>query len=452
VGEIDALLKRIENPSGNRKPMSALQRRAHLVQTIVQKAALEQAFAEQYAEYVMRSDPVNGIRGPVVDQVSIEVDAAISNTHASDSDSFTLSATGHTKFYGALAARRAIEPEKYCDVLLVLMRRAHAYAFPALIEMLNAFVLTAGPEVVRTVADVLPEIWDLFGELLERPGLRQRLHFILVDVDEKRREWLEGVVTHVVSRTEIVVSNEAIVAVRHAFTNFIDETEIGCNLAADEFLRTALEMYPDHIRDHYLFAQFICKLLQEKKAQSLQIKDLMIDRARKCIDEGVESDCPLLWPITADLIYLMVIKGLIQYDQASAIRACFPDGRRGERWKPEEGMKWFLYDVYEFRTPAQVGEQWSQEIRDALAMPTTIENPPQSILMSRLIAIALIRAIGTRLENERSIDINSFQKWKKLLFIAFQRQRKTAFEEMGALIESLYLNLSPEDVERYCRS
>jgi hypothetical protein len=113
-------------------------------------------------------------------------------------------------------------------------------------------------------------------------------------------------------------------------------------------------------------------------------------------------------------------------------------------------MKWFLYDCYEFQAPIEV-DGFSAEIKDALVMPRTIENPPPTIPMSRLIAVALMRSIREKLaDSEGETRISAFHKWKGLLAIAIRKQKQMTREELQKLVEYLEVRWEVNDIVHYC--
>jgi hypothetical protein len=131
--------------------------------------------------------------------------------------------------------------------------------------MLLGFVVAAGPTVIRDVPDRAPRVWRTLDEVMHRPQLKRRLYFIFVDIDEKRREWMEGVSLAKQPAVRPRRSNKAIGEVRNAFRTFMDGMSVTCNLEVPDFLRAALKLYLDHVRDHWFFIQFIYTVLEKKK-------------------------------------------------------------------------------------------------------------------------------------------------------------------------------------------
>jgi hypothetical protein len=432
----------------NPNPWTRRQRFDHMVTTIVDKASREQAFVTQYATFVKRSVP--DLQAEVVKKTTDDFNFNFANTHESDPDDFTLIATGSARFFAVLSALDVIRSDDYCEALVRLMAHIHLKMYPAAIEMLLGFVMTAGKTVIRDVSERAPIVWRQLDEAMHRPQLKRRLHFMFVDIDEKRREWMEGVSPAKKPAAGPRRSNEAIGEVRNAFSTFMDGTDVACNLAVPDFLRAALELHLDHVRDHWLFIQFICTVLEQKGANPLDAKAGLIERVQICKQMQLERDCPTLWPITSDLLYMMLIKGQLRLQDAKDIRNCYPDAPNVD-WTPEPGMKWFLYDCYEFQAPVEVDNFFSTEIRDALAMPRTIENPPPSIPMSRLIAVALVRSIREKLAySEGEIKIGALQKWKGLIALAIKKQEQTTREELQKLVEYLEVRFEVDEIVQYC--
>jgi hypothetical protein len=227
-------------------------------------------------------------------------------------------------------------------------------------------------------------------------------------------------------------SNEEIGDVRNAFSTFMDGMEVTCNLEVPDFLRAVLELYLDHVRDQWFFIQFIYTVLEKKGANPLDVKAGLIERVQVCKQMQLERDSPTLCPITSDLIYMMLIKGQLRPQDAKDIKNCCPDPPILD-WTPEPGMKWFLYDCYELQAPIEV-DGFSAEIKGM--MPGTMENPPPTMPVSRLIAVALVRSIREKLaDNEREIRISALQKWKGLLVITIRKREQATREELQKLVE-----------------
>jgi hypothetical protein len=418
-----------------------------MVTTIVEKASREQAFVPQYAAFVKRSHAE--LQAGVLKKVTDDFNFNFANTHESDPDDFTLLATGSARFLAALSALDVVRSDDYCEALVRLMAHIHLKMFPAAIEMLLGFVMAAGPTVIRDVSDRAPIVWQQLHEAMHRPQLKRRLYFMFVDIDEKCREWMDGVSPARKPAARQRRSNEAISEVRNAFSTFMDDG--ACNLEVLDFLRAALELHLDHVRDHSFFIQFISSVLEQKAANPLDVKAGLIERVQVCKQMQLERDCPTLWPIMSDLLYMMLIKGQLRPQDAKDIRNCYPDAPKVD-WTPEPGMKWFLYDCYEFQAPVEM-DNFSAEIRDALVMPRIIDNPPPEIPMSRLIAVALVRSIRAKLAyNQVEIKIGALQKWKGLIALAVRKQEQTTKEELQELVESFDVKFELDEIVQYCLS
>jgi hypothetical protein len=50
------------------------------------------------------------------------------------------------------------------------------------------------------------------------------------------------------------------------------------------------------------------------------VKAGLIKRVQVCKQMQIERDCPTLWPITSDLIYMMLIKGQLRSRDNKNIR------------------------------------------------------------------------------------------------------------------------------------
>jgi hypothetical protein len=58
--------------------------------------------------------------------------------------------------------------------------------------MLLGFVLSTGPVVIRDIGERAPQVWIQLSECMARKDIKRQLFFMFIDVDEKRREWIEG--------------------------------------------------------------------------------------------------------------------------------------------------------------------------------------------------------------------------------------------------------------------
>jgi hypothetical protein len=69
-----------------------------------------------------------------------------------------------------------------------------------------------------------------------------------------------------------------------------------------------------------------------------------------------------------------------------------------------------------------------------------------------LFDVAFVRAIAEMLGTVESVRVESFQKWRRVLGLAFEKQRQTIVAELMGIIERFGLEFTADDVARYCRT
>jgi hypothetical protein len=114
-------------------------------------------------------------------------------------------------------------------------------------------------------------------------------------------------------------------------------------------------------------------------------------------------------------------------------------------------MKWYICDHHYFTRPLELDRFPSDEVKDALRMPATIEQPMQSqMFTSRLIAVAIIRAVAAKVADQPEAGIEGWTKWKDYLKLVLGRQRRVFNEEVDFVIGDYEFQFTREDLIRVC--
>jgi hypothetical protein len=246
-----------------------------------------------------------------------------------------------------------------------------------------------------------------------------------------------------------VHSEGAVQAVRLSFENYKDTNEATIAIPAPEFLCAAGDLFPDQMRDGLTFGEFICDILASKRAPVRDVVDTLSQIAGQYLANREEEDAPKLWAVFDDLLYLMLLKGLLYVDHVKTIWRAFPKEHSGD---VVNGMKWFLFDHHPFAAAITLERFPSDEVREALLMPATIEQRcPRHFRASRLVAVAVIRSIAAKVADlpEPSIE-GGFSKWKDYMQMILQRQRKVFDDELEFVIMDYEFPVSKEHLVALC--
>jgi hypothetical protein len=93
----------------------------------------------------------------------------------------------------------------------------------------------------------------------------------------------------------------------------------------------------------------------------------------------------------------------------------------------------------------------SDEVKDGLRMSTIIEQPIQAQLYtSRLIAVAIIRAVAAKVADQPEAGIDAWTRWKEYLKLVFGRQRRVFRTEIDFVISDYEFQFTRDDLNRVC--
>jgi hypothetical protein len=436
---------RLAAPPSESAKMTPEDRQNYVKRTLVRKASLEPSFSGLYAEFTRRiGTPLK--EAIISDNEVLFYDCMANARHGDNSDE----QIGTARFMAELAKLQLIPSDSYIQAIVKLIERVHDSFMPLHVEMFKSFVINAGQEVARDVEERANHVWELLDRCLERKSVAQRLHFALVDVKDKLNEWFKGIQKRVVLTQAVPASDDERADVRAGFSSFMDRGEASTKLTVSGFVGAAMDLYQDQTREYFQFCEFICGVLGGLQPPPEEIAHALIDSITRYKDARTADDAPKLWPNTADLLYLMLVKKILPLDLAKRVRSAFPDlGVR--KWAPDEGMKWFLNDHHYYSAPVDLEGEFSREIRDALMMPATVENPPEVMPMSRTIVVALLRSVMEKLPPDQDVTFESFAKWRHLLALAVRKVPKAFRDELTKLVDLYELPMEAEQLVQYVR-
>jgi hypothetical protein len=418
-----------------------------VVAVLNEKAANEHLFSELYAQFT-RDCGLPELRTSVVGQVTTEFFAWAANKRRTEGECHI--ATGCAKFYGALVAGGLIGLESgqtAFELLIQNMENGTVEGMVAdhVVQMMVAMVGSSGADFARRLS---PTLWSRFDVVLKKGVLSSRLNCLLQDVADLRDEFLFGTRRTGALQQAPVHSESAVQAVRLSFENYKDTSEAMIAIPAPEFLCAAGVLFPDQTRDGRTFGDFICEVLAAKRAPVRDVVDTLSQIAGQYLANRECEDAPKLWAVFDDLLYLMMLRGLLYIDHVKTIWGAFP---KEHNCDVVNGMKWFLFDQHSFATPIAIDRFPSDEVREALMMPTTIEQRcPRHFRTSRLIAVAVVRSIAAKVADLAEPLIESFLKWKDYVYLVMQRQKKVFDDELDFVIMDYEFPFSKEQLVALC--
>ena len=439
------------------RPMTREERESFVMTRIIDKAVKEHAFNRIYANVVKALDV---LRDRIVDFNQQKLYDFIANP--SDNESDTLVATGHAKLMALLID---VSWKKYMDVLDVLIEKIeydeNPGSPPVVIEMFRDFVMTGGEIMCKTIQERADEheFFRRFLDCMNREGIPSRILFMFVDVKEKVDEWLSGIAPSPTIEQEVRSDGQAVSQVRSAYSSYLEtpgypyspetaECFRLCRIPALDFLTACMEIFPDQAGDHYSFCQFICFGLAEKRSSPVGCKRCLVTAAAGYRKGGVDLDCPDIWNNMADLMYLMIIKKIIDKADAIEVTKEFPSAAP---WDWENGMKWFLYDYYDFHTAADVDRAWSLEVRNALQLPRKLMKSCGKIPLSKLIVVGSVRSMCELVAAKASASPDEFATWQNLIRDMVKNYGTIVEDELRFAIEQNAFAFSVNDVFQRCQ-
>lgn len=428
------------------KKMTLQDKYNYVASVIVQKASSELAFAAIYSQLTAKCPPF--LRDPIVQKTISDFYEYCYNPCNPALEEESLFARGSAKFFGALTSTGVIAKDNFLPAFELLISKLHGSEeiHPQYVEMSKELVLASGANFCKSIADEAKVLWEYFDEVKDRKGLKPRLRFLLKDVVDQRDEWVLGITAQRVAiEDEKLGSNENQTKVRFAYSSYMDGDSPRIDLKSRDFLRACLDLLPDQ-KDNYSFCQFIVFMLTPMKPKVVtDVCNVICDKVSWFRSSNIEKDSPKIWNNVSDMIMTLILGHLLTRECARQIRREFPD--KGSTFDPDNAMKWYLNDYHMFYEPIKLEKgQWPNEIINALQMPNTIKNPPQTMQLSRLTVVALIRSIGSVIANESNDKVHVLQKWKSLLRIAHDKFESVFNDEITILIDTLKLSFQTHDV------
>ena len=438
---IQSLHKWIDQETDNEKRMSMLK---FVADNLSVKASEEHAFAGLYATFTKAmGDSLKELQDSVVAQVASEFYILRGKNIRNESESHV--ACGFAKFYGSLIASGVIPPENamkvFDDIVNSLeegVRRK--YLSNHIVEMAFVFIKDSGSTFARAVPE---ELWARVEKVKASGVGTQRLKFMIGDIIEMKQEWVYGQApTRAIESTPVPEPN--LYLVRDALENYKEGEECEIDMPPENFLRAAGEMFPDQTRDPATYCEFVCAAIVKLSIRPRQIVSTLSSVAESFRTTRIESDSPKLWSLFDDLAYALMLHGVLQVSDVRALWRSFPKEHSNDI---VNGMKWYLCDNHYFQKSVNLTNFPSNEIRDALMMPDTIDKPmPSGFRMSKLISLAIIRSVCSKVIEADHPSIDQLTRWKPFLRCAMERDSAFFKKEMDSNIVDLDLPFSIGDV------
>jgi hypothetical protein len=394
--------------------------------------------------------PIERFQKGVVAQVSNEFYVWCVNRRRGENEGHI--ATGCAKFYGALVAVGSIGLEASEHAFEMLLRNlemgiaARAVA-GHIVEMLFAFVSSAGPEFARRLP---PELWARFDVVPSNRVLSSRLNCLLIDVGELRDEFVHGKKRLAAASQPLPPrSEEGIREVRNALEVYREGGQAStADLPVHTFLRAIGDLVLDQTRDFMTVSEYVCDSLAIRRIPPRDIADMLGQIASQYLGNNSESDNPHIWSWFDDLLYLMLLRGLVYPDHVKTVWKAFP---RQHEENLVNGMKWFLHDHHYFAQPVKLERFPSDEVREALMIPETIGEPiPADFRISRLISLAIVRAIAARVAISDAPALADFAQWKDYLRFVMEKDRKSFDDEVDFVLAEYGFAFSKDDLVAFC--
>ncbi|KAH0792699.1 MIF4G domain containing protein [Histomonas meleagridis] len=351
-------------------------------------------------------------------------------------------AVGYSKFLSSLIYHNLIpndEGNHFLDILLSHIERDGVKE--QYVDMLSSFVAGVGRDFTKKVPTSL---WNRFDSIISQK-LPSRLHFLLKDVEEIRNQWLYDIPINVHS-TNVAQIDENLKKVRDSLMNYLEGDEAICDLEPNDFIVSVCKMLPDQTgSDSYVFVEFVCDVLESKKPIQDKINRTLSMFARSYRENSIESDSPKTWSVFDDMLYLMMLRDILQVNEVKSVMLQFPDNHSSD---VNNGMKWFLYDHWDFTSPVHSKNFLSNEIADALAMPSTIEeHNNHRIYMSRLIAISIVRSVIAKVSVEEN-PLEAMKKYRGFLAQVMRKEKDVFDDEITQAIEIYEFGFGLMDVQK----
>ena len=429
INELKALLKGSEQIS-------------FFTQAIVDKVPQEHAFSLLYATFTSRLHFKN-IERRIVELVLKKFFECCNIALTLDENSDTHVLTGCSKFVACLIQVHSISVENGIKCVNEMVKNFNNQKIPsAIVEMLLIFVQNINEDFALKMPS---STWDKIIQVKKENQLPSRIKYLLEDIEEIYEHVILKQPKKAISSVKPLPlhSDSKMYLVRDAFTNYKEETgSFDVDLPTNEFLRAAGDLFPDQTRDPSTYCEFICDILEKEKADPTMIVDVLGKCASEYCKNKIEGDSPKMWALFDDLLYYLILRKIINCDDAQLIMKNFPAMHESDIIN---GMKWFLCDKHNFTKAINLPNFPSDEIKDALLMPETIHKPiPENLKMSRLIAISIMRSIAEVISNKE----NPFDALKEYIeYLALIDDRYIGFKvELEGIIDYYGFDFTLDDV------
>ena len=451
INEAINIFNRLKKENANNK-----ERIGYMVDTFVEKASKEKAFAQLYSTF---TEKCQTFKEEIIRKTIEDFSTVVANP-GSDDDEISLSIfLGTGSFFGALSNKGLIENQDIFDSIEELMNKIQneiknpkSVKLEHLVEIMKAYFISAGENITKLIHKEKPKIWTKFDEAMKTDGLNKRLYFFFVDVCEKRDEWISGVPIQTKSFTEVSkASDENLAIVRNLYANYQDSGNVEkYSISSSDFISAAMDYLPDQSKAHIHYGNFVAlSVSQQNNGKNDDIKNALISSIQRYKNFDIANDCPMIWNMLSDFINQLLLRKVINVNIADELHILYPPC---QPYQSENSMKWFLYDYHDFHEPIDIGSGWSYEIRDSLNMPRNIDNPKFNFKVSKLTTISLIRSVLEKLGDDSvNLEHKDFEKYKSFLALALEKQEKTFREEIENNINMYELPYTVDDFCEFCK-
>lgn len=406
----------------------------YFVDSLVQKASVEQSFSELYAIFASKIK-MKKLKDKII-QIASETfqKLCVGETELHK-------ANGCSKFISSLINLKVISYDAGFKFLKMMIEKLQGRVVSEQhVEMLNSFLLVSNESFIKSIPN---DFWDTFFSIFKRE-LPSRIHFLMNDIEEVYSKYISGITIKKQEFKEPQISDQNIKIVRNSFVNYAEGEEAYCKLNCKSFLEAVFKMFPDHLNDSYLFIEFVCEVLSQITQKSDDLSKILSDNFKYCRNNKIETDFLDIWCVFDDFLCMLLIKDLITINEHKRICKYFPKEHSDNI---NNAIKWFIYDHFEFYKSIITKSIQSQEIKDALAMPSIIENTFQpNLKMSRLIAVSIIRSILFKISEDTN-PLQSISKYKDYLSYTYEKQMDVFIDEFQVALQNYDYGFSFDDIQ-----
>ena len=398
---------------------------AYTATFIVEKAQIEHAFAPLYAKFI-KNVSIAKLRDRVLNKTIDELDDFLINVPSTEEEA--LKAKGTSKFLSSIISNGILEQANGLNKLTDILKKLKETGNENIVGMLETFVMNSEKDFVLAIK---PEQWTIFDECRKAENPSTYKGCMLLNIQELREQILNNrqATRKVVAETK--TADEVIEVIRNLYCDFTEGTKLAeISVDANQFLQTALQQLPDHVKDAACYATCLGHAIPKCKLNgSKQYAQICTKYSNKITEQKIADEYPKIWQAFFKIIVGLFTFGHLSKEKATAITQTFPDAKDAKVNFLEEA-KWFLYDNYDFQHPFKP-QSVVHEISDALMMPEHIDNRDQNSPLSRLIAVATCRVVVNKVVAQVDKCDEIIQRYSRLLNQIIKKLPEVIEEEIN---------------------